>query len=86
MVTLQMVHSVGEWPVARMILLASVCFLARTAGFAGTMMPCESCLPLPVFNEPCEQPNFGMSARLQFDSGDIDYMSPFNELPLLLSL
>ena len=50
MVTLQMVHSVGEWPVARMILLASVMHLALTAGFAGTMTPCESCLLLPGFS------------------------------------
>ena len=50
------VHSVGEWPVAWMILLASVAPLACTASFAGTMtswnflnssawlQPCELCL------------------------------------------
>ena len=44
-------------------LVASVTLLARTAGFAGTMTPCESCLLLPVFIEPCESSNFGMSSK-----------------------
>ena len=74
--TLQLVHSVDEWPMTWTTLLASVAPPACTARFAGTMTS-WNLLNSSAWLQPCELCLLricGCQARLQVNSGDLDPM------------